>query len=161
MEDVRVIGIDLAKRSFQVHGARADGSVAYRGKLLGFLASHTKCTVAMEACAGAHCWGREIVALGHEVRLVPPIVPPISLDSILATVPGSEREEAVDVSEYGRAGFGEEPRSTGRPAEAVERAAEVGGRIAAAARRGHRRGEPGGSGGAAGAGAVAAGVSGG
>ncbi len=78
MEEVSLIGIDLAKRSFQVHGARADGSVAYRrklsrGKLLSFLASQPPCTVAMEACAGAHYWGRQIVALGHEVRLVPPI----------------------------------------------------------------------------------------
>ena len=78
MEEVTIIGIDLAKRSFQVHGARADGSVAYRkklsrGKLLGFLASQPPCTVAMEACASAHYWGRETLALGHEVRLVPPI----------------------------------------------------------------------------------------
>jgi len=78
MEEVSIIGIDLAKRSFQVHGARADGSVAYRkklsrGKLLGFLASQPPCTVAMEACASAHYWGRETMALGHEVRLVPPI----------------------------------------------------------------------------------------
>ncbi len=78
MEEVSIIGIDLAKRSFQLHGARADGSVAYRrklsrGKLLGFLASQPGCTVAMEACAGAHYWGREIAALGHEVRLVPPV----------------------------------------------------------------------------------------
>ena len=78
MEEITVIGIDLAKRSFQLHGARADGSVAYRTKLsrvrlLGFLAAHPKCTVAMEACAGAHYWDRQIVALGHDVRLVPPI----------------------------------------------------------------------------------------
>ena len=78
MEEVSIIGIDLAKRSFQLHGAKADGSVAYRTKLsrarlLGFLAAHPKCTVAMEACAGAHYWGRQIVALGHEVRLVPPV----------------------------------------------------------------------------------------
>ena len=78
MEEVRVIGIDLAKRSFQVHGAKADGSVAYRrkvsrGKLLVFLAMQPKGTVAMEACGGAHWWGRKIMALGHEVRLVPPI----------------------------------------------------------------------------------------
>jgi len=78
MEEVSVIGINLAKRSFQVHGARADGSVAFRrklsrGKVLSFLASQPPCTVAMEACAGAHYWGREIAALGHEVRLVPPI----------------------------------------------------------------------------------------
>ena len=78
MEEVTIIGIDLAKRSFQLHGATADGSVAYRrklsrGKLLSFLASQPGCTVAMEACASAHYWGRQIAALGHEVRLVPPI----------------------------------------------------------------------------------------
>ena len=78
MEEVSIIGIDLAKRSFQVHGAKADGSVPYRrklsrGKLLSFLASQPPCTVAMEACASAHYWGREITSLGHEVRLVPPI----------------------------------------------------------------------------------------
>ena len=78
MEEVSIIGIDLAKHSFQVHGGKADGSVAYRrrlsrGKLLSFLASQPPCTVAMEACGSAHYWGREIAALGHEVRLVPPI----------------------------------------------------------------------------------------
>ncbi len=78
MEEVSVIGIDLAKRSFQVHGAKSDGSVAYRrklgrGKLLSFLASQPRCTVAMEACGSAHYWGREIEALGHQVRLLPPI----------------------------------------------------------------------------------------
>ncbi len=78
MEEANVIGIDLAKNSFQVHGAKADGSVAYRKKLsrarlLGFLAARPRCVVAMEACPSAHYWGREIMALGHEVRLVPPV----------------------------------------------------------------------------------------
>ena len=78
MGEVSIIGIDLAKRSFQLHGARADGSVGFRktlsrGKVLPFLASQPRCVVAMEACASAHYWGREIMALGHEVRLVPPI----------------------------------------------------------------------------------------
>ena len=73
-----LIGIDLAKRSFQLHGARADGSVAFRRKLsreklLYFLAALPRCVVAMEACASAHHWGREIMQLGHDVRLVPPI----------------------------------------------------------------------------------------
>ena len=77
MEGVYIIGIDLAKQSFQVHGSRADGTVAFRRKLgrakvLGFLAKHPRCVVAMEACAGAHHWGRQIGRLGHEVRLVPP-----------------------------------------------------------------------------------------
>ena len=78
MEEVSIIGIDLAKRSFQVHGARSDGSVAFRkklsrGKLLDFLASQPRCVVAMEACASAHYWGREVGKLGHDVRLIPPI----------------------------------------------------------------------------------------
>ena len=78
MVEASIIGMDLAKRSSRLHGARPDGSVAYRrklsrGKLLNFLASQPKCTVPMEACAGARYWGREIVALGHDVRLAPPI----------------------------------------------------------------------------------------
>ena len=78
MDEVSIIGIDLAKRSFQLHGARADGSVAFRKtlsreRLLAFLASVPPCVVAMEACASAHYWGREIMTLGHEVRLIPPL----------------------------------------------------------------------------------------
>ena len=78
MERVSMIGIDLAKNSFQVHGARADGSVAFRRKLsrakiLDFMASQQRCTVVMEACASAHYWGREIGGLGHAVRLIPPV----------------------------------------------------------------------------------------
>ncbi len=78
MEQATIIGIDLAKRSFQLHGTRADGSVAFRKKLsrdrlLEFVASHLPCIVAMEACASSHHWGREIGKLGHEVKLVPPI----------------------------------------------------------------------------------------
>ena len=77
MKQVTMIGIDLAKRSFQLHGARADGSVVFRekvsrGKLLDFLSSQPRCTVAMEACASAHYWGREILKLGHAVRLIAP-----------------------------------------------------------------------------------------
>ena len=78
MEEVSIIGIDLAKRSFQVHGARSDGSVAFRRKLsrakvLDFLVSQPRCAVAMEACASAHHWGRAMIRLGHEVKLVPPV----------------------------------------------------------------------------------------
>lgn len=77
MEQVSIIGIDLAKNVFQLHGARPDGSVAFRkklsrSKLLSFLSSLSPCCVAMEACAGAHHWGRTIQALGHEVRLIAP-----------------------------------------------------------------------------------------
>src|ERR1700685_4859361 len=77
METATIIGLDLAKRSFQAHGAQADGSVAFRKKLtrekvLGFLAEQPRCTVAMEACGSAHHWGRAIRDAGHEVRLIPP-----------------------------------------------------------------------------------------
>ena len=78
MENVSIIAIDLAKHSFQLHGAQADGSVAFRkklsrAKLLDFLASQPRCVVAMEACASSHYWGRETEKLGHDVKLIPPI----------------------------------------------------------------------------------------
>lgn len=78
MEMVSIIGVDLAKRSFQVHGAAADGKVLFRKKLsraqvVPFFTRQPRCTVAMEACATAHDWGRQIGALGHEVKLIPPI----------------------------------------------------------------------------------------
>src|ERR671916_1054550 len=77
MEKVSIIGLDLAKRSFQAHGALADGSVGFRRKLsrekvLGFFAEQPRCIVAMEACGSAHHWGRAIGELGHEVRMIPP-----------------------------------------------------------------------------------------
>lgn len=78
MAEVSIIGLDLAKHSFQVHGASADGSVLFRKKLsraqvLAFFSGQPKCVVAMEACATAHDWGRRIGALGHEIMLIPPI----------------------------------------------------------------------------------------
>ncbi len=78
MENVSIVGIDLAKRSFQLHGASPDGSVVFRKKLsrpqlLAFLADLPDCIVAMEACATSHYWGREIGKLGHETRLIPPV----------------------------------------------------------------------------------------
>ena len=77
MEKVSIIGLDIAKRSFQAHGALADGGVAFRKKLsrekvLAFLAGQSRCVVVMEACGSAHHWGRAIRSLGHDVRLIPP-----------------------------------------------------------------------------------------
>ncbi len=77
MGAVSIIGLDLAKNVFQAHGAASDGAVVFRRKLarsqvVKFFASQPRCTVAMEACAGAHHWAREIAALGHEVRLIAP-----------------------------------------------------------------------------------------
>lgn len=64
MNEVSMIGLDLAKNVFQAYGARADGSDAFRPKvsraqLLKFIGGQPPCIVAMEACAGAHYCGRE------------------------------------------------------------------------------------------------------
>jgi transposase len=77
MSEVSTIGLDLAKNVFQVHGANASGAVVFRKKLrrdrvLKFLAAQPACTVAMEACASSHYWGREIAKLGHKIRLIAP-----------------------------------------------------------------------------------------
>ena len=77
MTEVTTIGLDLAKRVFQVHGADAQGRPVLRkklrrAKLMPFFADLPPCLVGMEACASAHHWARELQALGHEVRLIPP-----------------------------------------------------------------------------------------
>lgn len=76
MNDVTMIGLDLAKNVFQVHGVDAIGDVVIRKQLrrsqvLPFFAGLDPCLVGMEACAGSHHWAREIGALGHEVRIMP------------------------------------------------------------------------------------------
>jgi len=77
MGEVNIIGLDLAKSVFQAHGVDGSGAVLFKRRLrrdqvLAFFAQWPACVVAMEACAGAHHWGRAIGALGHEVRLIPP-----------------------------------------------------------------------------------------
>ena len=77
MEQATTIGLDIAKQVFQLHGADGAGHVIFRkritrAKLLSFLAAQTRCVVAMEACAGAQYWAREIAKLGHHVRLIAP-----------------------------------------------------------------------------------------
>lgn len=76
MEKISTIGLDLAKTVFQVHGADASGAPVLRRKLrrnavLGFFAALSPCMVAMEACAGAHYWAREIARFGHVTKLIP------------------------------------------------------------------------------------------
>lgn len=77
MGEVTTIGLDLAKSIFQAHGADGAGGVVFRKRLrrdqlLAFFAAQPRCVVAMEACAGAHHWARELAALGHQPRLIPP-----------------------------------------------------------------------------------------
>lgn len=77
MSEIITVGLDLAKNVFQAHGADASGRAVLRKKLrrdqvVAFFGQLPPCIVAMEACGGAHFWGRAIGKLGHEVRLIPP-----------------------------------------------------------------------------------------
>jgi transposase len=74
---VTTVGLDLAKQVFQVHCIDASGRVVVakaikRNKLLEFFASLPRCLVGMEACSSAHHWARALIALGHQVKLIPP-----------------------------------------------------------------------------------------
>ena len=72
-----MIGVDLAKRVFQLHGATMAGEVKFRKKLSrdqfrAFIAAQPAALVVFEACGSASYWAREMEALGHEVRLIAP-----------------------------------------------------------------------------------------
>ena len=71
------IGVDLAKSVFSVHGVDERGHARLRrdlrrGQMLAFFAKHRACVIGLEACSGAHYWARELIKLGHEVRLINP-----------------------------------------------------------------------------------------
>jgi transposase len=77
MQTVSTIGFDIAKSVFQVHGVDANGLVVIRRQLkrryvLAFFEKLPPCLVGIEACASSHYWSRELQALGHTVRLMPP-----------------------------------------------------------------------------------------
>ena len=74
---ISTIGLDLAKPWFQVHGVDVYGRVVVRRRLwrsgvIAYFRSVEPCLVGMEACATAHYWARELMALGHTVKLMPP-----------------------------------------------------------------------------------------
>jgi transposase len=75
--DITTIGIDIAKRNFQIHGVNKNGKTVLKKKLmreqvLTFMANLPKCLVGIEACGGANYWAREISKLGHKVKLMAP-----------------------------------------------------------------------------------------
>jgi transposase len=77
MQTVRTIGLDIAKSVFQIHGVDAAGNVVVRRRLkrryvLSFFQKLPSCLIGIEACASSHHWSRELQALGHTVRLMPP-----------------------------------------------------------------------------------------
>ena len=77
MRTITTIGLDIAKSVFQFHGVDAEGKVILRRQfkrryVLAFFQKLPSCLVGIEACASAHHWSRELQALGHTVRLMPP-----------------------------------------------------------------------------------------
>lgn len=77
MPEVSVVGVDLAKHVFQIHAVDGSGRPVVRRQLrrdqfLAFFEGRPGCLIGMEACAGAHHWGRQLQEMGHEVRLMPP-----------------------------------------------------------------------------------------
>lgn len=77
MNQVVTIGLDIAKSVFQLHGVDAEGAIVFRKRLTRarmrtFFERLPPCLVGMEACGSSHYWGRELSALGHDVRLIPP-----------------------------------------------------------------------------------------
>ncbi|WP_426613823.1 IS110 family transposase [Bradyrhizobium sp. McL0616] len=77
MQSISTIGLDIAKSVFQVHGVDAASQVVLRrqlkrGQVLAFFQKLPPCLVGIEACASSHHWSRELQALGHTVRLMPP-----------------------------------------------------------------------------------------
>ena len=77
MQTIATIGLDIAKSVFQVHGVDAAGQMVVRRQLkrrqvLAFFAKLPPCLIGIEACASSHYWARELQALGHTVRLIPP-----------------------------------------------------------------------------------------
>jgi transposase len=77
MEMITTIGLDIAKHVFQVHGVDSAGNVAIkrrlrRGEVLTFFAKLQPTLIGIEACATSHYWARELSAMGHNVKLMPP-----------------------------------------------------------------------------------------
>jgi transposase len=75
MNKISVIGLDLAKNVFQVHGTDFTGEVVVRkqlkrSQLRQFFAKLEPCLIGIEACGGAHYWSRELTGLGHTVRMM-------------------------------------------------------------------------------------------
>jgi transposase len=74
---IDVLGIDLAKNVFQLHGVDRKGNPVFkrrvlRDQLLSVLAGIAPCIIAIEACTGAFCWARKFEELGHKVKIVSP-----------------------------------------------------------------------------------------
>ena len=73
---IHTIGLDIAKNSFSIHGFDVNGVTVLtkdlkRPQVLGWFSKLPPCLVGLEACASAHYWARELMQLGHDVKLIP------------------------------------------------------------------------------------------
>lgn len=96
MSEVTLIGIDLGKHSFHLHGQDGSGRMVFRKKLtrsqmFTLLGNTPACTVAMEACAGAHWVARRVQALGHQAKLISPQFVKPSCKATRTTLPTRRR----------------------------------------------------------------------
>lgn len=121
MDKISMIGFDTAKSVFQIHGMNDHGDCKLvrrlkRKEVLPFFKKQLACTVAMEACSASHYWGREIAALGHAVKLVPPRF-------IKRFNDGKRKNDARDAKALGFAGRAEDLRPV--PVKSESRQAEL------------------------------------
>jgi transposase len=121
MEEISMIGLDTAKSIFQVHGTDENGDCKLvrqlkRRDVLPFFRKLPPGTVALEACGASHFWAREIGALGHEVRLVPPRF-------VKLFVEGRRKSDARDAKALAFAGRSADLRTV--PVKSAERQAEL------------------------------------
>jgi len=75
--NISILGIDIAKNVFQLHGVDKSGKVTlkkriYRESLLSYIANLESCTIAMEACSSSNYWYRRFTEQGHTVKLISP-----------------------------------------------------------------------------------------
>ena len=99
--DVTMIGLDIAKSVFQLHGVDASGKVQLkrrlrRSELIPFFEQQPRCTVVMEACGAAHHWARALSGLGHEVKL-------IASEAVRPFVKRGKKNDVADAAAIGAA----------------------------------------------------------
>jgi transposase len=121
MQTITTIGLDIAKSVFQVHGVDAGGQVIVRRQLkrrsvLAFFQKLPRCLVGIEACASSHHWSRELQALGHTVRLMPPayvIVAPVGrhgVEELLNVVADPNDKRVPEIARACLSAFGAQLR---------------------------------------------------
>src|SRR3712207_6683666 len=93
---ISMVGLDIAKSVFQLHGIDASGKMLLkrklrRSELISFFEQQPPCTVVMEACGAAHHWARVLGGLGHEVKLIAP-------EAVRPFVKRSKKNDAVDAA---------------------------------------------------------------